>query len=77
MAIEYTVGLEGLSAAHLRGFFEGLSHRGRGIGTELVRRLLAELDGLYSVDLVCDAKLRPFYERFGMQPLLAMALRRR
>jgi GNAT superfamily N-acetyltransferase len=53
------------------------SHRGRGIGTELVGRLLAELDDLYSVDVVCDEELRPFYARFGMQPLPAMALRRR
>ena len=53
------------------------SHRGRGIGTELVGRLLAELDDLYSVDVVCDEELRSFYARFGMQPLPAMALRRR
>jgi ribosomal protein S18 acetylase RimI-like enzyme len=53
------------------------SHRGRGIGTELVRRLLGELEGLYSIDLVCDEELQPFYARFGMQPLPAMALRRR
>ena len=53
------------------------SHRGRGIGTELVSRLLAELGDLYSVDVVCDEELRPFYARFGMQPLAAMALRRR
>ena len=32
-------------------------HRGQGIGTELVRRLLAELEGLYPIDLVCDAEL--------------------
>ena len=50
------------------------SHRNRGIGSELVRRLLDELGDLYSIDVVCDEELRPFYERFGMQPLLAMAL---
>ena len=53
------------------------SYRGRGIGTELVRRLLEELEGLYSIDVVCDEELRPFYERFGMEPLLAMAVRNR
>jgi GNAT superfamily N-acetyltransferase len=52
-------------------------HRGQGIGTELVRRLLDELGDVYSIDLVCDEELRPFYARFGMQPLPAMALRRR
>lgn len=52
------------------------SYRGRGIGSELMRRLIDELGDLYAVDVVCDPELRPFYERFGMQPLLAMALRR-
>jgi GNAT superfamily N-acetyltransferase len=53
------------------------NHRGRGVGTELVSRLLGELGHLYAVDVVCDEELRPFYERFGMVPLQAMALRRR
>jgi ribosomal protein S18 acetylase RimI-like enzyme len=52
------------------------SHRGRGIGSELVRRILDDLGSLYSVDVVCDHELGSFYERFGMQPLLGMALRR-
>jgi GNAT superfamily N-acetyltransferase len=52
------------------------SHRGRGIGSELMRRMLDELGDLYAVDVVCDPELGPFYERFGMQPLLAMARRR-
>jgi GNAT superfamily N-acetyltransferase len=53
------------------------SHRGHGVGSELVRQMLDALEGLYAVDVVCDAELRPFYERFGMVPLQAMALRRR
>ena len=69
-----------LSDGHLSAFIPLLEvlprHRGQGIGTELVRRLLSELEGLYSIDLVCDDELRPFYARFGMQPLPAMALRR-
>lgn len=52
------------------------AYRGRGIATGLMRRILGELAGLYSVDVVCDPELRTFYERFGMQPLLGMALRR-
>jgi ribosomal protein S18 acetylase RimI-like enzyme len=51
--------------------------QGRGVGTELVRLLLDELRGLYMVDLVCDDALEPFYARFGMIPLRAMALRNR
>ncbi len=41
------------------------AYRGRGIGGELVRRVLARLSDRYSVDLVCDPHLVPFYERLG------------
>lgn len=41
-------------------------HQHRGIGTELMRRMLARLDSLYMVDLCCDAGLEPFYKRFDM-----------
>jgi GNAT superfamily N-acetyltransferase len=40
-------------------------YQGRGIGTQLMKRIL-ECDGLYSVDLVCDEPLLRYYERFGM-----------
>ncbi len=52
------------------------SHRSRGVGTELVRRMLDEFTGFYMVDLLCDDELGPFYERFGMRRSLGMALRR-
>jgi GNAT superfamily N-acetyltransferase len=51
-------------------------HRGRGIGTALVRRLLAELDDFYAVDLMCDPELQPFYDRFGMHRSVGMVIRR-
>lgn len=41
-------------------------YQGRGIGAELVRRLLARLDGLYMVDLCCDEDVVGFYERLGL-----------
>ena len=49
--------------------------RGTGIGSELVRRMLAKLDDLYMVDLTCDAGVQPFYERLGMQRFTAMVRR--
>ncbi len=52
------------------------AYRGRGVASELVRRLLAALDDLYMVDVVCDPELVPFYRRLGLQPLTAMARRR-
>jgi ribosomal protein S18 acetylase RimI-like enzyme len=51
-------------------------YRGRGIGPELVRRLLAQLEDRYMVDLGCDEELVPFYERFGMGRWVGMGLRR-
>lgn len=50
-------------------------YQGRGIGRELVRRMLQKLEGLYAVDLACDEALVPFYERFGFRPGRAMLLR--
>jgi ribosomal protein S18 acetylase RimI-like enzyme len=52
-------------------------YQGRGIGTELVRQLLALLDDRYMVDLCCDDDLVAFYERFGMARWVGMGLRNR
>ena len=53
------------------------AHRERGIGSELIRRLVARLEGLYMVDLSCDADLEAFYERLGFSAIdRAMGLRR-
>jgi ribosomal protein S18 acetylase RimI-like enzyme len=51
-------------------------YRGRGIASELVRRLFARLDDRYMIDLVCDETLVPFYERLGMARVTAMVIRR-
>lgn len=42
-------------------------YQGQGVGSELVRRMLAELSDLYMVDVMCDPQTQPFYERLGMQ----------
>jgi GNAT superfamily N-acetyltransferase len=49
----------------------------QGIGTELMRGLLDQLDGLYMIDLCCDADLEPFYARLGFRTLdRGMGIRR-
>jgi ribosomal protein S18 acetylase RimI-like enzyme len=53
------------------------AYRGRGIGSELVTRVLSELEDFYAVDLMCDPELQPFYERFGMHRATGMIIRRR
>ncbi len=66
---------DGVLSAYIP-FLEVLpSHRGRGIGHELVRRLLAQLSGVYSINLHCDSELKAFYEELGMRPLGGMAIR--
>lgn len=51
-------------------------YRGRGIGSELMRRMLAELKDIRAVDLSCDAELEGYYRRFAMEPVVGMAIRR-
>ncbi len=51
-------------------------YQGKGIGSELVRRVLAKLEGLYMADVCCDKELQPFYAQFGMKPGWSMVLRR-
>lgn len=41
----------------------------RGVGTELLRRLVEQLDGMYAIDLCCDPGLVPYYERQGFLAL--------
>lgn len=49
--------------------------QGRGIGTELVERICAQLDDLYMVDLACDPELESFYEPLGFEATTAMIRR--
>ncbi len=51
------------------------THQGRGVGKELVRRMLLALEPYYMVDLLCDASLVPFYESLGLSQLIGMARR--
>lgn len=51
-------------------------HQRSGIGTELVRRVLAEVGDLYGVDVCCDDDVVPYYERFGFRRVNGMVLRR-
>jgi GNAT superfamily N-acetyltransferase len=52
------------------------TYQGQGIGQALMTRVLDRLGQLPNVDLLCDPDVVPFYERFGMKPVGAMALRR-
>ena len=67
---------DGILAAYLPLLEVLPDYRGRGIGRELVERMMSALDGFYMVDLLCDPEMERFYSRFGMKPGCAMMLRR-
>ncbi|NUT40208.1 MAG: GNAT family N-acetyltransferase [Thermoactinospora sp.] len=52
-------------------------YQGQGIGAELMRRVLEGSERFYSVDLLCDEELRPYYEKLGMLRVPGMTLRHR
>jgi len=64
---------------HLTAFIPLLEvtpdYRGRGIGKELVTRMLKQLNEIYSIDLVCDQNLQGFYEKSGFKSMTAMSRR--
>jgi GNAT superfamily N-acetyltransferase len=51
-------------------------YQGKGIGTELMKRLLEQVTHLGCIDLSCDENLQRFYEKFGMVRHHAMLIRR-
>ena len=50
-------------------------YQGRGIGSELMRRLLAQLEGFYAVDAMCDPELQPFYRHLGFAASTGVSIR--
>jgi predicted N-acetyltransferase YhbS len=50
-------------------------YQGQGIGGELMHRILEGTERFYSVDLVCDETLVPYYARFGMSGASSALLR--
>ena len=50
-------------------------YQGDGIGREIMRRMLEQLDRFYMIDLLCDADLEQFYRPLGMQPTTGMLVR--
>lgn len=66
---------DGISCAYIPHLEVLPDYQGLGIGTELVRQMIAKLRHLYMIDLVCDPPLQPFYERMGMRPVVGMVVR--
>ncbi len=50
-------------------------YKNRGIGSELVKRMLETTNNYYMVDLICDENLIDFYKRFNMFKSQGMIMR--
>lgn len=50
-------------------------YQGQGIGTDLVRRMLRTLEGMYAIDIVCDESIAPFYKAKGFDRCVGMVKR--
>ena len=66
---------DGVLAAFIPGLEVLPAYQGRGIGSDLVRRMVEQLSDLYSIDLSCDEDVVPFYERLGLQKGIGMLRR--
>lgn len=66
---------DGVSCAYIPHLEVLEGRRGEGIGSELVRRMLAKLRHLYMIDLMCDPDVQPFYERLGLRTSTGIIIR--
>jgi ribosomal protein S18 acetylase RimI-like enzyme len=66
---------DGVSCAYIPHLEVLPAYQGRGIGSELMRRMLERLRELYMIDLLCDPDVQPFYGRLGMRPATGMLIR--
>ncbi len=66
---------DGVSCAYIP-YLEVLPDwQGRGIGTELVTRMMENLKTIYAIDLICDEDVQGFYEKLGFSERRGMTIR--
>ncbi len=67
---------DGVMNAHIPLLEVLTAYQGQGVGTELMKHILKQLDSLYAVDLICDLDLKAFYGRLGFGEATGMIIRR-
>ena len=67
---------DGVSCAYIPHLEVLPEWQGKGIGTELMRRMMARLEAIRAIDLICDEYVRGFYERLGFKAGRGMFIRR-
>lgn len=62
----------GVTDAYIQDLMVCPDHQGRGIGTDLMNKMIEYLTGkhIYMISVVYDECLKPFYERFGFYNML-------
>lgn len=62
----------GVTDAYIQDLMVHPDYQGKGIGTELMNRMIAELKRrkIYMISVVYEEKLKPFYSRFGFFDML-------
>ena len=66
---------DGVSCAYI-SYLEVLPEwQSKGIGTELVTRMMEKLKSLYAIDLICDEDVQGFYEKLGFSERRGMTIR--
>ena len=50
-------------------------YQSKGIGKELVERMLETLENMYAIDVVCDDTVAPFYSKLGLSRCVGMVKR--
>ena len=66
---------DGVSCAYI-SYLEVLPEwQGKGIGTEMVTRMMEKLKPFYAIDLICDEDVKGFYEMLGFSEGRGMTIR--
>ena len=66
---------DGLQAAFIPLLEVLPDYKNRGIGTVLMKKMLAKLAHLPAIDLTCNPDVQPFYAKLGMTPSVGMVVR--
>ncbi|MDE3000644.1 MAG: GNAT family N-acetyltransferase [Gemmatimonadota bacterium] len=66
---------DGVSCAYIPHLSVLPEYQGKGIGAELVRRMIEQVGHLYMIDLVCDRDVADFYVKQGFSETVGMVFR--
>jgi Predicted acetyltransferase len=63
----------GVTDAYIQDVMVAPEYQNRGIGTELMKRMIAQLkeDNIYMISVIFEEKLLPFYSKFGFRKMMS------